>query len=141
MLARTVIAVRWGWILLILAGCQGGVKTIPVTGQVLADSEPLAKAVVVLHPVNTHSTVKPTGQTDDKGRFVLTSQNRGDGAPPGDYLVTVTWFVSSDTPDANGDFVSFNRLPSSYGNPAQSGLKVTIAPDTHELPVIQLNLD
>ena len=80
--------------LVLFWGCAGeGPLCYPVRGQVTLDGKPLAEAMVVLHPL-TGSVVggqKPIGFTDQDGRFVLTTYQSGDGAPPGEYAVTVEY--------------------------------------------------
>ncbi|MDR3634758.1 MAG: hypothetical protein P4L84_13220 [Isosphaeraceae bacterium] len=71
----------------------GQVAVYPVKGQVLFGGKPVAGALVTFHPVDESKTgaavVRPTGQTDDDGRFELMSYTRGDGAPAGSYLVSI----------------------------------------------------
>src|SRR5437763_12721850 len=65
----------------------------PVKGQVLYKGSPLAKALVVFHPLQESSALaqKPFAYTDAEGRFTLTTERPADGALAGDYAVTVEW--------------------------------------------------
>ena len=77
---------------LLCSACSSGRKPVQqVRGQILVDGKPAAQAQVLFHPAERgNDAPSPTGQTDDEGYFHLTSYVNGDGAPPGDYLVTVT---------------------------------------------------
>src|SRR4051794_24262711 len=76
-----------------LVGCAGKRKPVtPVQGQLTVDGTPAAQAVVVFHPVEGGDDVRPTGTVDDQGNFKLTTYAPDDGAPEGEYLVSVTWY-------------------------------------------------
>ncbi len=65
----------------------------PVRGQFVFQGRPLAGAFVVFHPLDGSEplTVEPRAHTGQDGRFVLTTYATGDGAPAGEYAVTVQW--------------------------------------------------
>ena len=71
---------------LLLTGCGG--KTAPVTGTVKTkDGKASSGATVVFtDPVKRTSA---SGKCDTEGKYQLTSQKPGDGAPPGKYIVTI----------------------------------------------------
>lgn len=73
-------------VLAIVAGC-GGNKVAQVTGRVtLAGGEaPAGTYVMFLDDVNGRS---PSGIVDADGRYTLTTEQPGDGAPPGVYKVS-----------------------------------------------------
>lgn len=88
--------------LLFLTSCGGDRdlrKTYPVTGTVTVDGTPAPAGVVVsLHPQFTETDrlpIHPRGATDDAGRFKITTYNTDDGAPEGEYVVTVEWLQRS----------------------------------------------
>jgi hypothetical protein len=75
-----------------LAGCaDGGPPRYPVDGQVLYGGQALAEALVIFHPKRQTppGQPKPTGITDGEGRFQLTTLQSHDGAPEGDYAITI----------------------------------------------------
>lgn len=80
------------------AGCSGknSIDTVPVSGTVTRNGDPIANATVVFNPVSSGPLA--TGVTDESGRFTLKT-NKLDGAQPGEYKIT----VSPNTPaiDAN----------------------------------------
>ena len=73
-------------------GCGGEKKlagTVPVSGTVKLKGAPLAGATVMFAPTTT-GVRAASGMTDANGQFKLTTLQAGDGAFPGDFLVTVT---------------------------------------------------
>jgi hypothetical protein len=74
-------------------------ETVHAAGIVLVRGSPLAGVRVSYHPQFDIGTVKfiPNGITNKEGRFTLSSGKPGDGAPPGEYIVTFDYpFVTSD---------------------------------------------
>ena len=65
--------------------------TFPVEGTVLIRGKPAEGVQVFLHPRDVSQRGKPRGVTDADGRFRLRTYHDGDGAPAGDYTVTVYW--------------------------------------------------
>jgi hypothetical protein len=78
----------------------------------------------------------PSATVGADGSFQLTTVSAGDGAPPGEYQVSVIW---SDTYREEGDLVSGpDRLGGRYADPAASGLKATVGPGKNQLPRFDL---
>src|SRR6516225_10019194 len=71
----------------------GHVRVMPVHGRVFWRGKPLANALVILHPQNTAELagLRPLAHADQTGSFELTTYDEGDGAPAGDYAVTIEW--------------------------------------------------
>ena len=59
--------------------------------------------------------------TNARGEFVLSTYTNGDGAPKGDFIVTVLPFKSK-----TGLVVKAPEIPAKYLKPATSPLKVTV---------------
>jgi hypothetical protein len=120
-------------------GCGSGRPAIhPVSGQVLVNDKPAAHALVAFHPIGGSGpdAIHPTGEVDGQGRFTLTSQTRGDGAPEGEYRVTVVWYLATKVgPD---DYQTRNYLPEAYGRVETTDLKATVVKGTNELPTFRL---
>ena len=109
------------------AGCGPGRKSVyPVRGEVLVEGRPPVHALVTFHPVagDGREAIHPTGSVDDQGRFTLTSYAGGDGAPEGEYRVTVAWFLSSGRPGDDGPPV--NYLPGRYAGPDTTPLRAVV---------------
>jgi hypothetical protein len=120
------------------SACSSDRKPVqPVRGQILVDGRPAAQAQVLFHPAEGGDDApRPTGQTDDQGYFHLTSYRKGDGAPEGNYTVTVTWFrVFARGRD---DVVRYNVLPPRYAASQSSRLRATVAKGKNELTPLQL---
>src|SRR4051794_5718004 len=64
----------------------------PVSGTITLQGKPLSKAVVAFF---SKSGVPSVGETGDDGRYTLQSMNM-DGAPPGEYKVAISYFLSPD---------------------------------------------
>lgn len=123
--------------------CSSGRKPVhPVRGQVLVNGQPVPQAQVLFHPTGAapnaaSDAVRPTGQTDEQGYFTLTSYASNDGAPEGDYDVTVTWFRLAQS--GRNDLMRYNALPPRYATPQTSQLRVTVNKGSNELPALQLS--
>ena len=108
---------------------------VPVKGRVLFEGKPVPYALVVFHPLAEEGeTIRPRGQVAEDGSFQLTSYAAQDGAPPGEYRVTVEWWLARTGSDAPPT----NRLPARYSKAATSRLQARIAEGTHELPTFKL---
>jgi hypothetical protein len=108
----------------------------PVHGRVLFHGQPAANALVVFHPLTTDEKdpIRPRGQVQPDGTFTLSTYQSGDGAPAGDYRVTVELWLSS----ANADEGPSNRLPAKYANPQTSGLTARVEAGPTDLQPFQL---
>ena len=120
-----------------LASCSKSPEkpaTYPVSGRVLYEGNPATGAVVILHAIGGAATgERPRAKADGKGEFTLSTFTKGDGAPAGEYAVTVEWKRSDDHPEQGVDL-----LPASYSDPKISKLKVTIAAGSNEPLVLKL---
>lgn len=120
-------------------GKAAGPKCSPVLGQVLFKGQPVPEALVVFHPVKAteENWPKPMATCDAEGRFALTTWSSRDGAPLGDYTVT----VECRAPSVRGEEIvrdGPNQLPPRYATPTQSDLRVSVAPGENKLPPFQL---
>jgi hypothetical protein len=124
----------------ILPGCGGsGPKPQPVHGQILVDGQPVRGAAVTFHPVGSTESLRPSAQTDEQGLFSLTSFANGDGAPAGEYSVTVTLYrVDITRQQAEGDATTVNVLPPRYANPTGSQLKAVVSKGKNDLSPFEL---
>jgi hypothetical protein len=131
-------------------GCNGGKTLYPVRGQVFFEGRPATGALVVLHPVDDTSpaAIRPAGYVDDTGNvklmsYIAASRAARDGAPAGEYIVTIAWLPAdvkeylskrpnSELPD---------KLQGRYSQPHSSTLRATVLPQPTELPRIDLKKD
>jgi hypothetical protein len=108
-------------------GCgEGRIATYPTRGQVLVGGKPAAGAFVVFHPASNASPKagRPSATAADDGTFELTTFEAKDGAPAGEYAVTVQWSKPKTTPLS---LPGPDQLKGRYGDPAKSGLKASVA--------------
>ena len=125
-----------GCFLIVPTGCSSGRPAVyPVQGQVRWKSQIPVGAQVVFHPVgkSDKDVIRPTGQIDRDGKFTLTTYAASDGAPAGEYDVTVEWWVSPGR-----DLPAVNKLPAKYARPASSQLHVTVAQGSNSLQTFEL---
>jgi hypothetical protein len=109
----------------------------PVRGQVSFSGQFLPGALVVFHPLDEadQEAVRPQGHVGPDGAFALTTYEPGDGAPAGDYRVTVELWLT----DVNGDAGPTSRLPARYAKPSSSGLTATVNAGPNDLQPFVLN--
>jgi len=113
---------------------DGRVPVYPVRGHVFVGQKPATKALVVFHPVGADDpqALRPYGHVGTDGTFRLTTYEADDGAPAGEYLVSVVWLApggGEDPPD---------QLKGRYRNPSASSLKATILAQTNEMAPFRL---
>jgi hypothetical protein len=121
----------------IIGGCGGRsdrVPVYPVRGKVIFSAPAAANAMVVFHPVgNPDPKVhRPFATLNKDGSFELSTYDSKDGAPEGEYAVTLTWELpgkSGDDDDSGPDLLR-NTV---YSDPAKTPLKATIKPGRNEL--------
>lgn len=115
--------------LLPLVGCGSGrPKTVPVSGQVLLDGQPLkAKGTVRVVPKGARPA---TGEIDPAtGRFTLTTFDKDDGCVHGTHAATVTARETVDNTQIRW------LAPEKYSQPDTSGLTVNITGPTTDLKI------
>jgi hypothetical protein len=117
-----------------LFGNGSRLRVHPAQGRVTLDGKPMRDATIFLHPVGVKDPrfPRPRAVVGKDGTFVLGTYRKGDGAPAGDYKVTVQWFSST----AGG--APRNVLPARYASAETSGLLVRIQQGENQLPPIQL---
>jgi hypothetical protein len=140
---------RWrraAWLLpvlgtaLVCSACgrdDGRVPVFPVHGQVFLDGKAVPHAYVVFHPVggSAQSDIHPRAHAEEDGSFWLSTYDSGDGAPVGDYVITVQAYKAQTESD-NGN--SPNLLPMPYANPKTSKLRAHVEASENELSALQL---
>ena len=102
------------------------VRVCPVQGKAEYEGQPIASASIFLHPawVKEPSFPRPRATVNDDGTFVVGTYGRDDGAPPGEYKVTVQWFTRTDPADE--DSLPVNLLPPRYARADTSDVTVQI---------------
>jgi len=122
-------------------GCSesaSGPPIYPTSGKVLVDGRPAAKARVTFHVLNRPAgeALQPIAIAEEDGSFRPSTRFSYDGAPAGDYALTVVW--PKVTMDQGEAIEGPDLLRGRYGDPARSGLKATIKEGENALPPIEL---
>jgi hypothetical protein len=121
---------------------DGRRPVFPVRGQVLYEDKPTPGALVIFHPLNDPDprAPRPVARVGADGRFAPTTYRAEDGAPAGEYAVTVAWVKEVDNQNAPREEQREprNLLPDRYGKPETSGLHVHIQRGPNELPPFRL---
>jgi hypothetical protein len=128
-------------------GKSGSARPVfPVRGQVLLDGKPLAGVQVAFHPVAAPGPDdgRPYARTDANGRFAVSTYGTGDGAPPGEYKISLHDLQNSGGNDeVRGDEAppkarKPSRIAAPYANPDTSGLRIRVSEGPNELEPFQL---
>lgn len=116
---------------------SGELPVFPVSGQVSCDGKPTPGAMVVLYPIDDPDQKRPHpwGTVDRDGNFRLTTYRANDGAPAGDYIATVDWRKGH----VGQRLGRGGLLPSKYGAPKESPLRVTVESKTDRLEPINIS--
>jgi hypothetical protein len=115
--AARAVAVAAAAVLLASCAKDNFHPVYPVSGRVLVDGQPAADCLVFLHRTfdDDHPRrVSPFGTTDATGVFKINSYSVGDGAPEGEYIVTLEWRERSGLLGQNHD--GPDKLDGAYAN-------------------------
>src|SRR5262249_33438863 len=111
-----------------------------VQGKVSYQGKSPVGASVCFHPASADKRmpVPPRGVVADDGTFKISTYAADDGAPSGDYVVTISWRKTTTLPSGE-DEAGPSLLPAKYESPEKSGLKVTVnATELNDLAPIEL---
>lgn len=107
----------------------------PVQGHVLYNGKAPQGAVVRFVPLplteKPHDGLQPHGRVEADGSFAISSFASSDGAPEGEYAVTVTW-------TGEGGGFGPDRFGLRYQNPNRPVCKFTVKPGANTLETIRL---
>ncbi|HYH68040.1 MAG TPA: hypothetical protein VD866_25315 [Urbifossiella sp.] len=116
------------------AGPPADPKSVfPVRGQVFVSGRPAAGAVVVFHPEHEPAAApgpRPQATVRADGSFVLGTHAADDGAPAGNYVVTVVW---------RPDGCDSDRLGGLYADPLPPRLTTVVLKGPNDLPPFRLD--
>jgi hypothetical protein len=88
-------------------GCGNRKPVYPVRGKVVGPVGEAAVGATVLFTrvdgdPNDKEIVNAYGVVDEWGEYKLTTYEKGDGVPEGEYVVTITWSGDEATPEPEG---------------------------------------
>ena len=135
------------FVALLVCGCgDGRVPVYPITGKVEYEGKPAPFATVIFHPQNApiaNDALSPRATTALDGTFALSTYGVRDGAPEGDYRVTVSWQVPEGRIDPNEldpDVMqdSPERIPKKYTRPNSTPIRLAITSDMRQLETFKL---
>jgi hypothetical protein len=110
----------------------------PASGTLTFKGQPAPGAFVTLHPRTPvgEDVPAPRANVEKDGTFKLTTFVGNDGAPEGEYTVTVRWYklIQKGSDVSQGPDV----IPAKYTRPESSNLTVRIAAGQNSLPPIKL---
>jgi len=132
----------------LIAGCGGNsgpvAETVPVVtaaGTLTFQGKPLEHYQVMLFPQDGRPAA---GMVDAAGKFVLGTNQPGDGAPAGTHRLAVTW-VGPPSTDPGQGVMEFTpppppkiKIPEKYTNPETSGITVEVPESGSDAIVIEL---
>lgn len=127
---------------------DGEVDVSPARGTLTVAGAPLPGAHLILHPVDANQKLKPQAYTGPDGAFAVTAFRTGDGAPPGEYVVTVGpnphpemidgRYVEADTNVRTKAEEAKAKIPPKFTKRETSPLKITVKKDAPELGQLDL---
>lgn len=128
---------------LCLASCSnssskyGDHPPYPVSGQVLANGQPANGARVVFYHLSDwgERAIVPEAWTEEDGSFVLETYSLKDGAPAGDYQVTVEWPAYG-----RGKRRGPDKFGNKYAKAETSGLTAHVEKGSNKLPPFELTI-
>ena len=128
-------------VILPVVGCGQGSKSQvavhPVQGAIQFRGLPMEGAFVSLHPKSaTNGVPTPRATVAKDGTFTVSTYEGNDGAPEGDYVVTVQWYRPIRV---GNDLVGGpNVLPAKYASVQTSDVQIRVAAAENRLQPIQL---
>lgn len=121
------------------------IKMFPVSGRLFIRQQLAPGAYVVFHPVD-----RSIGQgrcavalTNADGSFSLSTREKSDGAPAGDYVVTVFWpnYACPIDECEVTDLSKHDRLGGKFADPATSPLFATVLPEVNYVNLSTSGID
>ncbi len=124
-----------------LSGCGGQPErpevVYPLTGELQFEGKPAAGASIVLHAQDEAIAARPIATVNEDGTFAVTTYEPGDGAPPGEYKVTVEWHRPVAGQNVEGDELPPpNVIPPAYARPQTTPLTITVEEGENTFPPI-----
>jgi hypothetical protein len=122
-----------------ILGCGGldQPAVYPTAGKIIVNGVAPVGALLTLHPTSGPATelsnTRPYATVSDNGQFVLSTFGTEDGAPVGDYNITLYW-----PPDPDSDGPQSDRLLGRLSDAENSELQVTVREGANDLGLLEL---
>jgi len=132
--------------LMILAGCgrQPPSRVYQVEGKLLVGEAPAANASIAFHPLDgKRSSTCSVATTHPDGSYCLTTYGTADGAPEGEYVVTVIWHNVTVPIDecACPNPTEHDRLLGIFADRTSSSLRATVRPEQNDITIRVPDID
>lgn len=133
-------------LLLLVVGCAKKDEpyrkpTFPVTGTATVDGKtPDTPMQIHCHPVGAIDTENPTfSQTETKpdGSFAISTYESGDGIPPGEYTITISW---QEFNLMTRSYSGPDKLKGAYDDPKTSKFTFTVKDQPVDLGALELTI-
>ena len=126
-----------------VAGCvrnvdRPPVELHPVRGRVFLEAQPLADAVLMFHSVEPTPHPRPRARSAEGGAFEVTTFRLHDGAPAGEYRVTISCKGPYEGKSEDRETEAEELLPRIYQRPETTPLTVEVRPGENDLGVLAL---
>ena len=135
--SRQILLVMIACCIATIVGCgkeETRLPTYKVTGKVVKKGVGVPNATVIFHAkIPPKGFIKPRAISNAHGEFTLTTYVLGDGAPEGEYEITLEQWLN-DNPQVGAT----NRLPKKLGSPSASGLKASVAATQNTLSPFEI---
>ncbi len=113
-------------------------KVFPVSGRILVNGRPAPGAELSFHSLSAEDEKKkPFAIADANGSYRPSTRLANDGAPAGDYAVTVVWPKVIKGVGGEEDRGP-DQLRDRFSSPQRPAAKVTIIEGDNQLPPIEL---
>jgi hypothetical protein len=121
---------------------KGKLPLFPVKGKVVMDGQPLAGATLIFYATSDMprgaAPQRPRAVVEDDGTFQVSTYDNDDGAPAGQYKVTVSW--KGATKGLNNEQIADlpEKAPESVQKPRSSKLRVEVKEGDNSIPTWDL---
>jgi hypothetical protein len=121
---------------------KGKLPLFPVKGKAMMDGQPMSGATVLFYPTQEFpkgsAQQRPRAVVEDDGTFQVSTYANNDGAPAGEYKVTISW--KGDTQGLNNEQQSDlpEKAPETVQHSRSSKLRVEVKNGDNSLPTWDL---
>jgi hypothetical protein len=121
---------------------KGKLPLFPVTGKLMLDGQPMAGATILFFPTTAFpagaAKQRPRAIVDTDGTFHVSTYANDDGAPAGDYKVTVSWKgdLTGVTSEQAGDLPE--KAPTTVQEANSTRLRMKVTETENVLPAWDL---
>ena len=128
-------------LLVLMTSCTGkeseNPPTYKVVGKVTYQGKPVSDATLIFKKLDQSRGA--VGETDSDGQFRLTTYSLDDGAPSGDYQVSIMCYEKPKLNASEAEMYHLkNKLPAKFEDPKKSGLTAKVAENNQNVVNFEL---